>query len=354
MKTRENFTPDTTPLMSIKDMVQQEVFGYSQSTTKEGYYPKAEDSLDELLDKVYGKIEQQALAVYHSNEIWALKALAYSTILKDVAADEATQPMVEELMSPVLDWENKSYDPVARYREKLVADGKPPHSIQVLMIPVIKFVARKGRKRRYSDADVIEHIAYLREAGYVHKSVRNGKVTWEKRQYAAATIYREVITLRDFLTFLNGRDWVFPVRMPELPDNEEQYTPTLSDEDVEKLIYSTIIDLPPANWIMRLAVSTLYGARVSELKDIETDGDTIRIHTRKKGERRRQPIPATLKPIFSVPIEPMKNWKLQYILRSMCKKAEVDLPERAGWHALRRGLVTSIYKNTDAKELSMI
>jgi len=152
-----------------------------------------------------------------------------------------------------------------------------------------------------------------------------------------------------------------PVVMPKTPDAEEMYQPMLTPEEIEALIFSTIIDKIPANWIVRLAVSTLYGGRVSELGDIESkyihlDGEdsSIYIRTRKGGERKAQPIPKTLLPIFGIDIEPMKDWRLQYILKSMCKKAEVELPKGAGWHALRRRVVTDIYSDTTLKEMPII
>ena len=149
-----------------------------------------------------------------------------------------------------------------------------------------------------------------------------------------------------------------PVKMPEVPDREEMYQPMLSSEELEAVIFTSVIDLIPAEWIVRLAASTLYGCRVSELTDFQVhlDGteNSIYIRTRKKGLRKRQPIPVSLAPIFAVPIQPMKEWKLQYILKSVCHKAQVHLPFRAGWHALRRRVVTDVYSKTTAKEMPII
>jgi hypothetical protein len=97
---------------------------------------------------------------------------------------------------------------------------------------------------------------------------------------------------------------------------------------------------------------------VSELGDIEVylDGEnsSIYIKTTKKGLKKRQPIPRTMLPIFALDIQPMKEWKLRYILKSICSKAEVRLPERAGWHSLRRRVVTDVYEKTTAKEMPII
>ena len=146
--------------------------------------------------------------------------------------------------------------------------------------------------------------------------------------------------------------------MPKVPDRDEMYQPMFSDEEIEELIVTTIIDLIPASWIVRLAAATIFGCRVSELEDIRIhlDGQNSSIYvlTRKSGIRKHQPIPRTLVPIFALGTEPMKGWKLQYILKSICKKAEIELPEEAGWHAIRRRVVTAIYERTDAKDLPII
>jgi hypothetical protein len=50
----------------------------------------------------------------------------------------------------------------------------------------------------------------------------------------------------------------------------------------------------------------------------------------------------------------VKEWKLQYMLKIMCKKADIELPERGGWHSLRRRVVTDVYDKTSAKEKPII
>ena len=350
---------------SLKDIVRDELIAsnYDDFRRHKEVKPITDETVDELMKRVYGHIEKQALELYHSSEPWALRQWALANILKDEVVNETSNQIAHELISPVIEWQGESYDPVARYKQKLIADGKPEHSIAVLLMAVVRFVGRKGRKRSYSDEDIIEHISYLRQNGYIKKQLdhKTGQVVWKQVPYKPSSIYNEVVRLKSFFQFLHGRNWSMPVKMPPMPDREELCQPMLSDEEVEALIFSTVIDHVPANWVVRLAASTLYGCRASELGDIESkyihldgEGSSIYICTRKKGIRKSQPIPQSLLPLFAVSVEPMKEWGIQYAFRSMCKKAEIELPPRAGWHSLRRRVVTDVYSKTTAKEMPII
>lgn len=359
-KTREDYQLEIPT--SLRDIVTDELYASSYPPGEDDKQPKpiTDDLIQDLLLRVYQHIEKEALATYHSNQPWALRQWALNNILKEEVVGEVQNRIAHELIAPVVDWQGESYDPVAKYREKLIADGKPSHSVTVCLMPVIRFVARKGRKSRYTDDDIIEHISYLRQEGYIKKEIdrETGNPIWKRVKYKPTTLYNEVGRLKQFFQFLNGRNWFMPVAMPEVPDREEMYQPMLSNEDIEQIIFTSIIDCIPASWVVRLAASTIYGLRLSELSDfqITMDGDnsSIYIRTRKKGIKKHQPIPKSLVPIFALGTEPMKEWKLQYILNSVCKKAQVKLPKRAGWHAIRRAVVTNIYHNTEAKEIPII
>ena len=355
--TPTDYEPDTERPESIKELV-------IGALTDEDV--RQVESIDQLMDRVYAHIANKALGVYHSEEPWALKQWILNNILKDEVIGEAEAQIAHELISPIIDWQKEQpFDPLAIFKRKLIAEGKSDHSRGMYMNTAAKFVAMKGRKRRYPDEDVIDYVAWLRseEGCYIRKRRENetGNIKWEKVRYKPATIYSECERLLHFLQCLHGKSYEMPVDMPKMPDSEDLYQPTLSYEDIETLAYACVIDMPPADWIVRLVVSTIYGGRVSELGDIESkyinlDGanSTILIRTRKGGVRKAQPIPESLIPIFAVDIEPMKEWKLQYILRSMCKKAGVELPPRAGWHALRRRVVTDVYTKTNAKDMPII
>ena len=173
MLTREDFKPDLD--FSLKDWVQDALL--AESVDKREPPQFTDESIDHLMKQVYEHIERQALEVYKSNAPWALKSWAYSNILKDTIASEATEPIVENLVSPVIEWQGQSYDPVTQFHQKLVADGKPVPSIQEYMVSVTKFVARKGRKRTYPNEDLLS-ILPGSENGATLRKPRTGKLVW--------------------------------------------------------------------------------------------------------------------------------------------------------------------------------
>jgi hypothetical protein len=357
--TKNDLMPDTTLPSSIREIVQQEM-SYTTYNGKTSN-PFELESMEDIMKRVYAQIEKEALAKYHSAAPWALKAWTLSNILKEQVADEVSDELAHNLISPVMEWQKEQpADPVSNYHEKLVADGKPPPSVRQFMGSVTKFVARKGRKSTYPEGDIIEHMAWLRENGYTKriKNRKTGDVTFSPAKYTQASLRNEHVTLQQFFRFLHkNKAWEMPLARVRMPTADELYQPILSHEEVEKMIVATIIDKVPASWIVRFAIATLYGPRVSELTDVEVNLDgknsTIFIKTRKHGQRRPQPILPSLLPIFAGPIEPMKQWKLSYIFQSLASKAGVDLPDRGSWHSLRRRCATDVYEETLAKDISV-
>jgi hypothetical protein len=226
------------------------------------------------------------------------------------------------------------------------------------MVSISKFVARKGRKRTYLSQDIIEHFAWLREHGYTKKTKnrKTGEVYFTEEKYTQSSLRREYAVLQEFFRFISdNRGWQLPLARVKVPTADQLNQPTLTHDQVEDLIVSTVIDKLPVNWIVRLAVATLYGARASELTDfiVHLDGknSSIFIKTRKGGERRQQPIPVTLLPLFCVVIKPITINDLYYAFRSMSDKLGWNLPERSGWHSIRRRCVTDIYTGTNCKDI---
>ena len=138
-----------------------------------------------------------------------------------------------------------------------------------------------------------------------------------------------------------------PEGMPKMPN--EFYQPIFSNEDIETLAWSCVIDDIPSNLAIRLLVASVYGARLSELveltsSDITLDGadSTIRIQTKKGGQKKQQPIPLSLVPLFAVPIKSVSEHVLQRKLKKICKMAGVHLPPKAGFHSIRRRTVTAL------------
>lgn len=366
MITREDFELEIPG--SLREIVEDELHAASYNDFREGkpVRPIDDKLVEEVLRRVCQHIEREALQTYHSSEPWALRQWMLNFLFKDVVVGEAQAQIAHELISPIIDWQKEQpFDPLALFKKRLVAEGKSKHSRNMYMNTAAKFTAMKGRKRHYPDEDAVDYVAWLRseEGCYIRKrkDKTTGEITWKKVRYKPTTIYSECERLLHFLRCLHGKHYQMPVNMPKMPDSEDLYQPTLSNEEIETLVYGCIIDRPPADWIVRLVVSTIYGGRASELSDIESkyihlDGasSTILIRTRKGGVRREQPIPESLVPLFAVDIKPMKEWKLQYILQSMCKKAGVELPPGAGWHALRRRVVTDVYAETSVKDMPII
>lgn len=332
MKTISDFEPDNTIPSSIREIVLGQLDYQLYDDGK--FHPILPDGgIDKLMEKVYERIEKEALAVYKSAEPWALRAWAYSTILKDTVASEATVPMVDELMSPLVEWQDKQpFNPVSYLRERLDFERKSDRTKECYILTAARFVSKIGRKRHYTDEDIETYLA------------------WANKHYPnQCSYYQECRRLLQFLRRLPDADRQrqLPIRMPKMPD--EFYQPTFTPEEVETLTWATVIDDIPANMVIRLLVASIYGARRGELTvlssaDIHLDGanSSIYIRTEKGGQKKRQPIPQSLAPLFAVPITPMHGHTIQRQLKQICKKAGVLLPFRGGYHCFRRSTVTII------------
>ena len=98
--------------------------------------------------------------------------------------------------------------------------------------------------------------------------------------------------------------------------------------------------------VVRLIASTIYGRRVGELTSfqIHLDGDKswILFPVRKGGEQVAHPLPKALVPLFSVPTDTISEYCLQRWFRQVCKRAEIRLPYRGGFHSIRRTVATTV------------
>ena len=151
MKTVADFTAD--PPGNLKEIVLGELWQEALQCQSEGRaVPELPDGgIDKLMDRVYERIERETLAVYKSNEPWALKAWAFSHILKDSVADEVTESIADELMSPVRDWQaHQPFDPVGYFRERLEFERKTEKTIECYILTAARFVSKIGRKKQYT------------------------------------------------------------------------------------------------------------------------------------------------------------------------------------------------------------
>lgn len=340
---RQDLTPDQSPPRSIADIVLEQL-SYAESNGKI-QSQLAEDGVNELLHRIYQHIEAEAIKRFKSNQLWAIKAWAYENILQDSVAKEAAvadEALLEELVSPIADWQKGEFDPIENFRQTLTLSERAPGYIKECMRIAHKLVGKYGKKRSYSQAELLE---FLNE---------------EHGRYATSTYVTRVHQLKSFLDSLpeddRGRRPQLPIRkVPSYP--KEFNSPTFTREEVDRLIYWAVMDSRP-DIALRLAIATIYGTRVGELaslssKNINLDhgSSTIKIETQKKGLRVAQPIPVELVPLFSIPLRPLKNQTIQAQLRRLCKKAGVRMPRGTGVHSIRRSVVTVLHSDTDLKEL---
>ena len=331
MKSREDFTLDQSPPTSIRDLVLEQL-----DYTKDGKIagsPQVQ-SLDQLVEEVFAHIEQQALQLYKSNEIPALRRWCIEHILTNQIVNEATVQIADGLVTPVLEWQkDQGFDPIQFYRRRLTSTlRRSEGTIRVYMATAAKFVAMLGRKKSYSDEDVLQYLDWAGEHF--------------KRQ--GSSYVCECQRLLQFLRNLPGADRKreLPIPMPRMPETFNQ--PMFSDNEIESICWSCVFDKIKPNLVIRIIVASLYGGRKSELAelssdDFELDGDksSIYIATKKGGDKRKQPIPQSLVPLFSVAISPINPVSLHARLRKLVEeKANVYWPHGSGFHSFRRNVVT--------------
>jgi integrase len=346
VKSREDFTPDLTPPNSIRELIEMEL--HVQTTTdKQGekhFLPNTDGDLDDLMKRVFARIEQKALEVYKSAEPWALRAWALANLLQDeVVADETIQ-IADNLVAPVKDWQDKEeFDPLTFYRKRLNTLGLKPNTIKLYMCTAARVVGKFGRKRFYNDEELAEY------------------QDWAAAHFTATSSYvHECARLTQFIRNLPGanRHRELPLKVPKMPD--KFYQPTLTDHEVEYIIWSAALDNLPPSIVVRLVVASIYGARRIELsklssKDIHLNGKEsyLYIHTAKGGDKRKQPIPECLIPLFDIPIKPIGFSMLEYWFRKVIEKACIPWRHRLGWHALRRNVVTLLDRQGSQSDIAI-
>lgn len=330
--TREDFRFDLPT--TLREVVEDELEDqrYDDFLHKKEVKPITPDSIDDLMQKIYQKIETEALATYHSNEPWALRQSALSNILKDEVVNETVNEMAHGLISPVIEWQSRqTFDPIDYLLKRLQVERKSNATVHGYKCTAARFVSRVGRKSHYSDEDIMSYL------------------TWATEHFKNSnSYYQECQRLMQFLRRLPGdKGRELPIPMPKAPVEFNQ--PTFSNEDVEKLIWACVLDNIKPNMVVRLCVASVFGARRGELvelssEDINLDGakSSIYIRTEKGGQRKSQPLPECLLPIFDVPITRLSAPALERNLKQICKKARVIMPYRAGYHSFRRRTVTTI------------
>lgn len=123
--------------------------------------------------------------------------------------------------------------------------------------------------------------------------------------------------------------------------------PTLHPESILRLVaWARRPDAPP---LARryIAISTLYGARVSEMaalrqEDVDLPGRRVYLWTRKDGESRWQSIPSPAAWALAGAWTPRRTQALQAMFVDACHRAGVPREDGMGWHSVRRGLAYAL------------
>lgn len=340
---RRDFEVDNSPPSSIREYVEDIVWSCALSPGSDKALEPGQ-SIDDLLKQVYRHIETEALKKFKSNELWAIRAWTYENILQDSVAKAAATTdsnLLDELISPIADWQKQEFDPISNLRRKLTVSGRTPGYIKECLRVATKLVSKYGKNQTYTEQQLLE---FMEE---------------EQRRYAHSSYVTRSRQLKAFLDSLpedeRGRRPKLPIaKIPAYPD--EFHQPVFTNEEIDKLIYTAVMYARP-DIVLRLAVATIYGTRVSEVAALSSkhinlnhEAPTISIPTQKKGRRVPQPIPTELVPLFSIPLETTKSYLANRQLKRLCKRAGVPIQYRMGHHSIRRAVVTVLHGSTDLKE----
>jgi len=280
------------------------------------------------MQAVFRRIEQQALEVYHSNEIWALRKWALENILRDEIVNEAAVKIADALISPVIEWQEQSFDPVEYYKQQLAR--KSEATKRVYLLTATRFVGIVGRKKHYTDEDILKYIRWL-----------------DKHYDDNSSYVQDCIKLTQFLRRLPDADRrrELPIDIPKVPKGKK-YAHAFTLDELETLCWASVILNLNYKMVLRLVASTVYGRRVDELTNfkVNLDGEnsTILFPVKKGGEEVPHPIPTSLVPLFRVPVQPISKAGLQRWLRQICDEIGITLPYRGGYHSIRRRVATIV------------
>ena len=349
---KKEFEADRSPPSSIREYVEDIVWSCALSPGSDKVLEPGQ-SIDDLLKQVYRHIEAQALRQFKSNELWAIRAWTYENILQDSvakAAATADDALLDQLISPIAEWQKTEFDPLEDFRRRLLFSGRKDAYVRECLRPAAWFVGKYGKKQRYTQTEILEFLDYLDK-----RYTRDGTPGRQRSTYVT-----RLTEFRRFLTCLpedeaTGRKQGIPFSVPSYP--LECHAPAFTSEEIEQLIYAAVMDEKP-EIVLRLCVASIYGTRLGELANlsshhIDLERDTIAIPTEKKGERKPQPLPEDLLTLFHIPLEPRKAESLLRDLKRICRKAKVHWPHHGGYHAIRRSVVSGLWNDTDLKEIAI-
>lgn len=121
------------------------------------------------------------------------------------------------MSQPVEDWQNDpdNFDPIQYFRLKLETSRKRPEYIKSVIVTARWFVRDYGRKRRYSESDILHFLRIL--ADHYTKEDEKGKVI--VKGIDTATYVTRLNQLKRFLDSLpedevTGRRQTIPFELP--------------------------------------------------------------------------------------------------------------------------------------------
>jgi hypothetical protein len=217
----------------------------------------SDEEIKSLLERIYAHIEKEALRVYHTNEPWALKAWTLEHILEEEIVTEVNVAIAAHLVTPILEWQqNRPFDAIQYYKDHLEPERWSRHTFNAYIQTASRFVGMHGQRESYTDDQVVEYLNWA-----------NGKYKKQSSYYVEA--HRLIRFLRT-LPGGKGRDLPIKVREPREVGHVYQ-RPMFPFEDLTTLIYGLpLIDIEP-HMVIRLLVSTVYGARRAELAQLSSD-----------------------------------------------------------------------------------
>lgn len=215
-------------------------------------------------------------------------------------------------------------DPLATFARHLARRRTTSATTARYLTVARAFVASAGARKRYTREHFLTYLDTLEDKS----------PAWVRFAYAALRAFCEAI------------DQTMPVKMRELPRLRPTTQRTwLTRDQVGAMIAA--VRAPAwgsAEARTALALSTVYGLRVSELTTCARDGDHLVIRVAKGGQVRRQLIPKALRPFLGTVPVPMSLSFLNVWYHRIEQAADVKHAsgERSGWHTVRRSLDTAL------------
>lgn len=197
----------------------------------------------------------------------------------------------------------------------------------------LDWLAKKDRVDQWRDREVLyEYIAYLSK----------------KRQVSQTHLNYLIRSPIGCLFRMNGLK--LPVKLPKSSARGRMITM----EDRIKFEHGEVLHLIQTAKASKdpklcayMALSSIYGLRVSEIasiekKDIHPGKKTILIRTKKGGVPTEHKVPDQIAPfLFHFDFPPVQTYQLNELFKELALKAGIEVPPRKSWHAVRHGVVTA-------------